>query len=108
MVRYQPGALATGNVPSLALRAGYRNNVIADANRAALDDTSAQAAAVQQAFADAFVRHVFQMAARFTETDAAQTYFAHAEFALDQMIQRAAARDEIAAGLDRVQGDAAF
>src|SRR5258705_11374653 len=86
----------------------HRSNCVADPNDIAGDDLGAQAAAMDQAAQRALATEFFQVGARLAKTRAAQRHGADGELPADQMIQRHAARDDIAPRESRVDFDAVF
>src|SRR5437870_1901246 len=92
---------------SLLLRF-VRPNRIARSEHSASNDLSPQAAAVTEAGLQPNNGKLFQVAARLTQSDAAQEYFAYREFALHQMIERHSARQQAAARLAGFESDFTF
>ena len=74
-------------------------NDVADADRAGAKDLGAQATTVDQPFDYRTSGERLQVAARFAQPNAANLYLANTEFPADEMIERHAASDNIAARL---------
>src|SRR5437870_4262060 len=78
------------------------------AEHAPAHDLSPQAAAVGQALVHALAREPFEMGARLAQAQPPQDDAADRELAADEVIERYAARDEVAASLARLQRNVAF
>lgn len=85
-------------------RSGAWNDSVARMQDAALDDLSAQSAAVAEALVDAGNGKRFEMTARLAQADAAQNDVTNAKLLADEVIERHVARDEITAGLSMFRG----
>jgi hypothetical protein len=69
---------------------------------------SPQATAMNQAALDALAGQLFKVLARLAQADSAQHDGADAEFALHKVVERDAAREQVAARLGRLQFDLVF
>src|SRR5437867_3844792 len=67
-----------------------------------------QSAAMLQSLLDAAARQLLQMSARLAQPDAAQHDRADGERLADEMVERHAARQQVAASLERLERDFVF
>src|SRR5258708_6320725 len=88
-------------VPWWRLRVFPESNGAADFEHSALNYLGPQAAAVDQALLDTRAGQLLQMPARFAQADAAQNDRADREGMAHEMIERRAARQQVAASLGR-------
>src|SRR5207247_11220256 len=78
---------------------------VSHADRSLTHDLGPKAAPVDQSALHSCPRQLLEVRARFAKADAAQGDASDLEFAADQMVERNAARDDVAAAVARLEID---